>query len=1000
MKQEKRELIEQMKKLAAFYTPEWKFDEEHPDIATALALLYADMFYGTVRRSQRLPEKNRTAFFNTIGTKLRPSVPAEGYVAFGMSSDEFGGVEVASGLLVTAESGEEEQTVSFETQEPVYVTPSRLEEIILTDGEGDRIQQVFEVKDDEEQVNPFPFYLFQSSSKNLQEHSFCFGHEQVLNLTGPARVYLKLQTYRFAEGAENGLQWMLDDRESVFEYSSEYGFTAFGSRYLEQDRLVLEIKSGQPPMARIPWNEKETFVIRCRLLKSYSRNDFSVEEFRLISAAEDLPPDVVQTERGEEALQNVFPFGERPAPYAEVYLAADQVFSKAGARIRMDFRMDYERVPLENIGEPERDWKLVMKREDFVPDPEYDVTIERVIWEYFNGSGWSRLFPDREYSGIFNGGDGTMGQQFSIEFICPDDMQPFLYNSVESRYIRIRILKMNNLFKQKGNYITPVMSDIRFSFAYRGQEKIPEFLETLNNLKPEQMSVREQEYGPVRWTLFKGIGDRKRSLYLKFSRPLTEGPVKILFSMEESIQEKLPRLEFEYFGSGGFRPFTIMDETENMQRSGVWTFMGKPDFEKAVFWGKEGYWIRVTDADQGYRKRSVWAKTPMVNGIFMNVTRVLAVQTMPEELFRIEPKEKNKICTLLNPQVQKLEVWVDESRTMEESRREQMDLEPGVEEEWDADGQLRRFWVKWTEVEDFFLSGPEDRHYVADRNLGTVMFSDGSAGAIPPSGESETIRIRYTCGGGEIGNQPVGRISQMTKTLGYINQVTNPGITSGGCDQETAAEAIERSARWLRHRDRAVTAGDYEAMALEASRSVQKVKCFANCGETGNREPGSVTLVVLQKNFRDGRLYFDKVRQEVLNGLQKGLPGNQNDLGHFYVVEPQYMELRCQIEISVSDFDHVFEARRRVLDRLEEFIDPIKGNFNKKGWEIGKIPNEIQITNAIKGIPGIRYIRDVRMAVFVQSRQGWVEVDRESVQEKRFAVALGGEHQITVNVES
>ena len=92
----------------------------------------------------------------------------------------------------------------------------------------------------------------------------------------------------------------------------------------------------------------------------------------------------------------------------------------------MSFSLDYERIPLENSGEPERDWKLVMKRSDFKPDPEYDITVERVIWEYYNGTGWSRLFDGTENSHIFNGGDGTMGQKFTIEFTCPEDARPFL----------------------------------------------------------------------------------------------------------------------------------------------------------------------------------------------------------------------------------------------------------------------------------------------------------------------------------------------------------------------------------------------------------------------------------------------------------------------------------------------------------------------------------------------------------------------------------------------
>lgn len=997
MEQEKRELIERMKRLAAAYTPEWKFDEENPDIATALAMLYADMFYGTLRRYHRLPEKNRTAFFNTIGAKLMPSVPAEGYVAFGLSSDEFGGVEVLKGLLVTAESGEEDNGIPFETQNSVYVTPSRLEEIILTDGGEDRIQQLYETG--EGWKGTWPFYLFQSEGENLQDHGFCFGQNQVLNLAGPAEIPVEILPCRFSEDSANDLDWLTDEKETVFEYWSQEGFIPFGGRRREQERLVLELKEGQPPLARMERQESEDYAIRCRLLKPYNRPDFSVEGLRLTSRAWELAPDVVQTERGEEGKQDIFPFGERPMPFSEVYIAADQVFSKAGAKVTLRFRMDYEKVPLDSAGETERDWKLVMKREDFVPDPEYDVTIERVIWEYYNGTGWSRLFDGKEYGHIFNGGDGSMGQQFTLTFTCPDDMQPFLYNSVESRYIRIRVLKMNNLFKQKGNYITPVMSDLHFSFAYKGQGKTPDFLDTFNNQKYSHINVREQNYGRVRWTLFQGIGDWRKALYLRFSKPLSHGPLKILFAMEESIQENLPRLEFEYYGTGGFGPLSVMDETENMRKSGALTFMGKMDMESVDLWGRKGYWLRITDADGGYGMRTSKARMPMTAGIFLNVARVTAVRTMPEEYFKIEPKEKNKVCVLLNQEIQNLEVWVDESRSLTEGQRERLRKECSVREEMDAQGQLLKFWVKWEETEDFCLSGPEDRHYTADRNEGVVAFSDGLAGAIPPSGDGETIRICYSCGGGEKGNQPKGHVNQMTRALGYINQVTNPQITNGGCDQETIQEAVTRSARRLRHGERAVTARDYEDLAMEASRAVLKVKCFPNCGISGAREMGSVTLVVLQRNFKDGRLYFDRVKQEILNSVRPKLPGNQNSLGRFYVVEPKYLELRCRMEITVRDFNDVFDVKARVLRRLEEFLNPISGNFDRKGWEIGRIPDEIQITNAIKGIPGIRYIREVRLAAFMQSRQGWVEVDRESEDERRFAVALNGEHQIAITVE-
>ena len=995
----KAELLEKMKALAASYTPEWKLDEKYPDAGTVLAMLYADMFYDTVCRYNRIPEKNQAAFFRSLGAQLKPAVPASGYICFSLSSDEFGGTEVPAGFPVTAQGeGEDSNDVFFETQDSVYATPSRLETVFLIDGGNDRIQCIYEDRE-EVGIQNDPIYLFQSDKENRQEHVLTLIQEEVLNLKGPAQVCLQITPYRFQEGA-GSLDWLLDEKQSAFEYYAEGGYISFGKRFMENDRLILDIGDGQPPLSREEADGQEGYRLRCRYLKPYVREDFTVEELRLTSRAGQVAPDVVQTEAGEEELNEVYPFGERPMLYSEVYIASEQVLSKSGARVTMSFRLDYEKTPLDAGGETERNWKLVMKREDFKPDPEYDITIERVIWEYYNGTGWSRLFDGPQYGRIFNGGDGTMGQQFTLEFTCRGDAKTYLYNSTESRYIRIRVLKMNNLFKMKGNYITPVMSDILFSFDYKGRGRAPDSLETLNNMVRRPMNVGLLGQGKVCWPLFQNLGCTEKMLYLKFTMPFKDGPIRILFTTEETVQEELPRLAFEYYTDSGFKPLPVMDETQRLRKSGVITFMGRPDFGRTSFWGEEGCWLRIIDAERRYRKITAGTKMPAVNGIYMNASRVLAVRTMPEERFRIEPGEENQRCTLLNQNVYGVMVWVDEGRSLTEIQQKRAAELFETEEERGEDGRLLHFWIKWVEKEDFYLSEQDDRHYTVDRMKGIVSFSDGRNGKIPSSGDGETVRIRYTCGGGEDGNQPERAVSQMTRTLGYINRVFNPCITAGGSSQETSEDAVRRSARALCHGDRAVTAWDYEALAMEASGDVLKVKCFPNCNEQGAREPGSVTLVVLQRQFRNGRIYFDKVRAEVESYIRPRIGGNQEALRRFYVAEPRYLELRCRLELVVGNFNEVFDVRRRIQEKIEEFLDPITGNYDRQGWSIGRIPNEIQITNAIKGIPGIRYMNELRMSAFMKSPQGWIEVDAESVELRRFAVALSGTHWIVITVES
>ncbi len=1020
-------LEEQIRKLAAVYAPEWRFDEQSPDVATALALIWANMFEGTLSRYDRLAMKNKLAFFNTIDTRLRPSVPAEGYVTFGLTGSDMGGQEAPQGTAVLAGTDGEEQDIVFETMDDVYVTPVTLEELILTDGRQDTIQMLY-LREGPEETRVFPFCLFHSDKENLQEHVFLLGAGDVLAVKPPAKVFLHMEM----DGGIPG--WFLDEDSVVMEYWAEQTsqgekmpccFVPFHSRRIEGESLALEIAEGQPVPARTERDGQEGYLIRCRLIGSRQEEKMAAAgertwqdscmagEVSVSSEASDFLPDAVQTGEGEAALQDILVFGERPSPFGEFYVACDQALSKGGAAVRMEFTLDYAKIPADAPPVREHNWKLIMKRSDFLPDAEYDITIGQVVWEYYNGNGWGRLFADGRYSRVFSREDCRTGQQVRLEFVCPRDAAPYPAGPVQARCLRARILKMENLFKMNGSYIVPVINDLRFSYSYGKEKEPPLFLDTYNNrtwrkLSPVPPAETARRRSDVRRPLFAGVGGDERSLYMRFSGPFLRGPVKILFAMEENITGQLPRLEYEYYGKDGFRPLVPVDGTGQMHTSGILTFLGRVDFTRTTLWGCEGYWLRITDVDGGYRNRPDEAKSPRVSGIYMNAVRVRAVRTMPEEFFRIEPQEKNKVCRLLHGNVQNLEVWIDESGALTRKQMEGMEKEELSEsggrnrrefrQERDAEGKLTAFWVRWTERENFYFSGPADRHYTVDRNLGTVTFSDGIHGAIPPSGAGQTIRVSYTAGGGESGNLPAGNLNQMMRTVGFINQVTNPQITSGGSGQENLQEAVARRAARLRHGGRAVTASDYETLAMEASRSVLRVKCFSNYSEDGRPRPGSVTLVLLQKDFLAGGLYFERVKQEVLRYITPLLPAPMAAPGRFAVAEPVFFRLRCRIDIVVGDPNDVFEVRRQVLERIEEFLDPVKGNFNKKGWEIGQIPNEVQIANAVRNTPGLLFLRRLRMTAYRKCSRGWVEAEKDFVMKTLFGVALNGEHELTFEI--
>jgi len=134
---------------------------------------------------------------------------------------------------------------------------------------------------------------------------------------------------------------------------------------------------------------------------------------------------------------------------------------------------------------------------------------------------------------------------------------------------------------------------------------------------------------------------------------------------------------------------------------------------------------------------------------------------------------------------------------------------------------------EWTLRESLAFSreGQKDFAVEIDENdRATVIFGDGVLGAIPTSGS--TIKASYRVGGGSQGNVAANSIetiieAQQLALLGA--QVTNPKAATGGAERESIEHAVSHAPQVFRSLKRAVTAQDYEALALD-HKSVGKVR--------------------------------------------------------------------------------------------------------------------------------------------------------------------------------
>ncbi|MEV7719432.1 putative baseplate assembly protein [Streptomyces sp. NPDC088184] len=292
-----------------------------------------------------------------------------------------------------------------------------------------------------------------------------------------------------------------------------------------------------------------------------------------------------------------------------------------------------------------------------------------------------------------------------------------------------------------------------------------------------------------------------------------------------------------------------------------------------------------------------------------------------------------------------------------------LDGEPPVVQVSSAEG-----WETWTPVEHFGASAPHDRHVRIDAVSGEFAFPpevrepDGTMrayGAVP--GKGAQLRVpRYRTGGGAAGNVARGAICVLRSSVPYVAGVENREAARGGVDGETVENAKVRAPNILRVQERAVTAGDYEAIAWEAAPSLRRVRCLPAVAGEG----GAVRVLVVPDAVADegGQLRFEQLipSDSVLSTVTARLD-ERRLVGTRLVVEPpayQGVTVVARLMTAGGDVDRV---RAEAVAALFRHIDPLRGGTDGTGWPFGRPVQYGEIFAVLQGVPGVSLVEEVRM---------------------------------------
>ncbi len=279
----------------------------------------------------------------------------------------------------------------------------------------------------------------------------------------------------------------------------------------------------------------------------------------------------------------------------------------------------------------------------------------------------------------------------------------------------------------------------------------------------------------------------------------------------------------------------------------------------------------------------------------------------------------------------------------------------------------------WNPIDDIDAALPDEHVYLPDLATGKLTFGSGLHGARVPLGA--TVLASYSYGGGLQGQAAIGAVNKSV-TLPSGFSVANPVPTWGASAGESVADGEAAITRWLRHRDRLVTADDFRDLTrrtpgIDLGR-VEVLPLFnPDQPGTGQSWPGMVTLLVIP---RSDPLHADAPMpdRQFLNAVCSWLDPRRLITTEVHARGPVYQPIWVSVGIEVLPGQLPSIVAQQVKAAVQTFLSPLTGGLptvnpaggsaTGTGWPLGVDVRSQDIEAIATRVPGVRYVNSVRIA--------------------------------------
>lgn len=112
------------------------------------------------------------------------------------------------------------------------------------------------------------------------------------------------------------------------------------------------------------------------------------------------------------------------------------------------------------------------------------------------------------------------------------------------------------------------------------------------------------------------------------------------------------------------------------------------------------------------------------------------------------------------------------------------------------------------------------------------------------------------------------------------------------------------------------------------------------------------------------------------------------------------MEISVDLKLVIADYNDYQPVMQQVEERLRTFMNPITGNYDGRGWEIGRYPNREKLYNIVKLEERIIRLDAINLSAQLINQQGKQPVDLDTIELNPLCVPVSGVINIELEVET